>query len=253
VAMHRIGVALGVVVLPISERRLGDEGPQSRVVRRLGQVAELLVGHGQLLAELLEARADVGETAFDEGPGHRPQRTPGRASVPICDDAAMARRTPRRRRVRAGWGALLLASACTGHGGADGGCGPVTREALDPAYLVHVLGTDDGLEYTSDPPTSGPHQATPPVEGVVDAPVPRPVQVGILERGDVLLQHDPALPAAERAALEALAGEGVVVAPNPDLPSPVVATAWLFKRTCDEVEVSALEDFVEERRGKGPE
>ena len=41
--------------------------------------------------------------------------------------------------------------------------------------------------------------------------------------------------------------------PNPDLPAPVVATAWLFKRTCDEVDVPALEAFIDQRRGKGPE
>ncbi|MDP1821186.1 MAG: DUF3105 domain-containing protein [Acidimicrobiales bacterium] len=153
-------------------------------------------------------------------------------------------------------GALALLVALAGCGddsdvGASG-CGPIIREALDPSYLVHVLG-DATAEYTSDPPTSGPHQATPPIEGVVDEPLSRPVQVGVLERGDVLLQHDPELPAAERDDLAALAGAGVVVAPNPDLDDPVVATAWLHKRTCERVDGRELEEFVEQRRGRGPE
>ena len=153
--------------------------------------------------------------------------------------------------------ALCLGAAALGGCGDDSagadGCGPIRREALDPSFLVHVVGGEDtGIEYRSDPPTSGPHQPTPPVEGVLADPLPRPVQVGVLERGDVLLQHDPDLPADQRAALEALAGPGVVVAPNPDLPDPVVATAWVAKRTCAEVEVGALEDFIAERRGKGP-
>ena len=149
--------------------------------------------------------------------------------------------------------ALPLA-ACGGDdaGRADGVCGPIVREALDPQFLVHVLG-DEGLEYTSDPPTSGPHQPGPPVEGVADEPLTRPVQVGVLEQGDVLLQHRPDLPAEQVAELEGLAGEGVVVAPNPDLEDPVVATAWLYKRTCDGVDVDALRDFADERRGKGPD
>jgi hypothetical protein len=129
----------------------------------------------------------------------------------------------------------------------------VTREALDPEYLVHVLGDEDDLEYTSDPPTSGPHLPSPPLDGVVDEPISRPLQVGILEAGDVLLQHDPELAAADRARLEALAGDGVVVAPNPDLRAPVVATAWLYKQACDRVDVDVLRAFVEERRGKGPD
>jgi hypothetical protein len=45
----------------------------------------------------------------------------------------------------------------------------------------------------------------------------------------------------------------VVVAPNPDLPAPVVATAWLFKRTCQITDTVALQDFVDQRVGNGPE
>jgi hypothetical protein len=144
-------------------------------------------------------------------------------------------------------------AACGGGGDAAGSCGPTTRESLDPAYLVHVLGDADGIEYPSDPPTSGPHQPGPAVEGVLDEPLPRPVQVGVLERGDVLVQFDPALDDEAVADLEELAGPRVVVAPNPDLPAPVVATAWLFKRTCDAVDVGALRAFASERAGQGPE
>jgi len=88
---------------------------------------------------------------------------------------------------------------------------------------------------------------------VVENPIARPVQVGILERGDVLIQHRLDLGADALASLETLAGERTVVAPNPDLADPVVATAWLFKRTCQTVEVAALEQFANERVGQGPE
>ena len=47
-----------------SERRRASSAASARW-------AELLVGHRELLAELLEARADLGEAAFDERPGHR--------------------------------------------------------------------------------------------------------------------------------------------------------------------------------------
>ena len=164
-----------------------------------------------------------------------------------------ARRTSHGRRVAASLGMTILVAGCGSGDDAEGACGPVTREALDPAYLVHVVGTDQDVEYLSDPPTSGPHQPTPAVEDVGDAPLTRPVQVGVLERGDVLIQHAPDLDARRRAELEALAGPGVVVAPNPDLPSPVVATAWLHKQTCDEVDVAALEEFIDDRVGRGPE
>jgi hypothetical protein len=149
--------------------------------------------------------------------------------------------------------AVVLGAGCSDDGGAAGGCGPVLREALDPAYLVHVVDDDLAVDYTSDPPTSGPHKSSPPATGVVDQALSRPIQVGILERGDVLLQYDPSLDDADRALLEDLAGTQVVVAPNADLPSPVVATGWVYKQTCDAVDVPTLEDFIAERVGRGPE
>lgn len=149
--------------------------------------------------------------------------------------------------------AVSLGLVGCGDDGRTAGCGSIQRETLDPAYLVHVLGSDTAVEYGSDPPTSGPHQPGPAESGVLDEPLPRPVQVGILERGDVLLQHGPELPADDLAALEALAGDRVTVAPNPDLPEPVVATAWVFKQSCSTVDAAALEEFIDERVGQGPE
>jgi hypothetical protein len=144
-----------------------------------------------------------------------------------------------------------LAAAGCGGSGSSGACGPIRREALDKQFLVHVFG-DAKVRYTSNPPTSGPHQPTPPVTGVQAEAIPKPVQVGLLEAGDVLLQHRPDLPAAQRTELEALAGPGVVVAPAADLPAAVVATAWVYKRSCSSVDTAALRDFVEARKGKGP-
>lgn len=148
---------------------------------------------------------------------------------------------------------LLANAACGASTGGAEGCGPILREGLDPAYLVHVLTDTGDLEYRSDPPTSGPHQPAPSQRGVVDEPLTRPVQVGILERGDVLVQHLPDLAADEVSALRALAADRVVIAPNADLPEPVVATAWVFKRSCGAVDIPALEDFIEQRSGQGPE
>ena len=163
--------------------------------------------------------------------------------------------SPTRRTAIAAALALTVAAAglaCSDDGGPSA-CGPVLREALDPSYLVHVVGAGEDVTYASDPPTSGPHQGAPAIEGAVDEAIPRPVQVGILERGDVLIQHAPDLAAADRAELASLAGPRVVVAPNPDLPDLVVATAWTYKRTCGSVALLPLQEFIDQRAGHGPE
>lgn len=144
-----------------------------------------------------------------------------------------------------------LLGACSDDGG-DGACGPVRREPLD-GRSVHVLPGADEPDYRTDPPTSGPHLPTPSTESVRDEPVPTPVQVGLLEEGRVLLQHE-GLDDAERAEVEALAGDDVVVAPAVGLPddAAVVATAWVTKQVCTAVDVETLRRFAEDHAGGGP-
>jgi hypothetical protein len=87
---------------------------------------------------------------------------------------------------------------------------------------------------------------------MVAEPLDRPTQVLILEEGGVLIQHR-GLDDADVVRLAELAAEEVVVAPNPALADPVVATAWLAKRTCGEIDIDALRQFVDQRLGQSPE
>src|SRR5688572_30867161 len=92
------------------------------------------------------------------------------------------------------------------------GCGSVVGEVLDPNSGRHVLTDDEsGLAWLSDPPTSGPHR---PVGDRTDftEPLSRGVQVGILERGDVLIQVRDE---ARRADVTPANPAHVVVAVNP--------------------------------------
>jgi hypothetical protein len=150
--------------------------------------------------------------------------------------------------------ALLAAAlgACGGDGGGSGACGPVRREPLD-SRSVHVLPGADEPDYRTDPPTSGPHLPSPSTEDVREDPIAPPVQVGLLEEGAVLIQHT-GLADADRAEVEALAGDGVIVAPADDLPddAAVVATAWVTKLVCEGVDTSALEAFAGDHVDQGP-
>ncbi len=131
-------------------------------------------------------------------------------------------------------------------------CAPEVTEVLDASSSLHLLPGAPEPSYLSDPPTSGPHLSGPAPSGARRTPLDRPTQVQVLEQGGVVIQHRDLDPASV-AALEALAGEKVLVAPNPALPAPVVATAWLAKRTCQGLDVDALQRFVADHRDPDPQ
>jgi hypothetical protein len=152
---------------------------------------------------------------------------------------------------------LLLAlgafvAGCGGGGSKAGAaCSAEVREAFDPNSLQHVLPGGRAPEYLTNPPTSGPHVPGPALSGARTDVLDKPTQVGALEAGSVLLQHRD-LDDAARKQLEALAGDQVIVAPNPDLPAKVVATAWVTKQTCSSVDTATINAFIAAHRGKGP-
>ncbi|HUQ39283.1 MAG TPA: DUF3105 domain-containing protein [Acidimicrobiales bacterium] len=161
--------------------------------------------------------------------------------------------------------ALLALGACGGSDDTTGGtavpatdvvregCGVVVEEALDPQTGRHLLPGAAEPTYPSDPPTSGPHPSggAPPT-GIVAAPIPRPLQVQLLEKGGAVIQYRD-LGQADVARLRTLAAPTVAVAPGPpDLPAPIVATAWVHKQLCEAVDTDALAAFVR-NQAKQPE
>ena len=146
--------------------------------------------------------------------------------------------------------------APTGADAPEAGCGEVVQERIDPDHLVHLLPGAEEPAYLTDPPTSGPHAPAAARHGVADGPLTRAEQVGQLEAGVVLVQHDGGLAADDLAVVEGLGDQpDVLVARNDDLPAPVIATAWTQKLVCASVDggsAAALSAFVDEFAGDGP-
>lgn len=149
---------------------------------------------------------------------------------------------------------MALVAGCGGASPLEASCAEVVTEELDPGWTVHLLPGAPMPEFVTDPPTSGTHYSADPVTGALDQPLDPAAQVTILEVGGVLLQYRPAdVGDDELGRLERLATDDVVVAPNPDLPDPVVATAWVTKQRCQGVDLDTLSAFAEEYLGSGPE
>ena len=162
--------------------------------------------------------------------------------------------TPRLRRLPLVGGvlALLLLGGCAGHAQSATTCGAPVHEALDSNSILHLLPGAAEPPYLTDPPTSGAHRVGLYPRGVLDQPIPRPIQVALLEKGSVVVQYRPGT--TDSGGLGALAKNNVLVtvAPNPDLPQAVVATAWTWKMTCQSVTLPALARFVAQHAGHGP-
>ena len=84
------------------------------------------------------------------------------------------------------------------------------------------------LTYEQTPPVGGVHRSSWQNCGIYDQPVPNEFAVHSLEHGAVWITYRPDLPANEVEELRALASgrSHVLLSPYPDLPAPIVASAW---------------------------
>ncbi len=115
-----------------------------------------------------------------------------------------------------------------------------------------VLTEPEGEVTTGPAPSSGQAEEGPTC-GVVADPVPTDQQVDSLAAGVVVVQYrDPEDADALTTALAERPTE-VLVAPNGDLDSRVVATAWGRRLRLDEVDAPLLRAFVTAHAGIGPQ
>jgi hypothetical protein len=111
-------------------------------------------------------------------------------------------------------------------------------------------------EYNSDPPTSGPHSATPAPCGIYRQPVPDPAYLHSMEHGAIVVQYDPDLSQDQITELEGIGrevGGEIIVAPRPDNPAPVSVAAWTQLLLLDQVDGDVIAAFEREYGNRSPE
>jgi hypothetical protein len=114
----------------------------------------------------------------------------------------------------------------------------------------HVTG---GVTYEQTPPAGGDHNRVWLNCGVYDEAVPNENAVHSLEHGAVWVTYRPDLPATDVEALaEALPETYVILSPYPDLPAPVVASAWGRQLRLEGADDPRLAEFVRTYR-EGPQ
>lgn len=125
------------------------------------------------------------------------------------------------------------------------------------------------FKYSSDPPTSGGHLEQFPAALINDKPLPKYVQVHMIEHGNVLLQYNCTCPDIAGALAQIAAeydnrlsatagqlpgpgdmqqalenGQGVLVAPYPQMKSKIALTAWTRLATLGTVDKAKIMSFI---------
>jgi hypothetical protein len=120
----------------------------------------------------------------------------------------------------------------------------------------HLAPGEPTPEYNSDPPTSGPHSATPAPCGIYRQPVPDVAFLHSMEHGAIVVQYDPDLVQDQIEELEEIGrsvGGEIIVAPRPDNPAAVAITAWTKLLLLDEVDGDIIAGFEREYGNTSPE
>ena len=270
-----------LAVLLLGQRRLRHQRPEPGVVGLVGQVGQLLVGHGQLAAGsrsrsvtsvsrrstrardmrrvyggcharwiMSDASQPVGDLAPD--PSGRSER-PGRGRPDgLARDRCGRRRADRRARPLLRRFELQLGLA---RGAPPLPAPPLRSTAaraplrptkpLDPTSAIRLLPNAAGADLRRPiRRRRGRSSSGASVDPVSKEGLARPVQVGLLAQGKVLIQYSASASPADVTDLEGLAGGDIVVAPNPTMADPFVATAWRTRQICPVLDLAALRQFA---------
>jgi hypothetical protein len=138
---------------------------------------------------------------------------------------------------------------------ANAGC---TEQTFPSQGRQHVLELKEDFQYSSFPPTSGPHNPQWALWGMYDRPVPFISSTHNLEHGGIVVQYGKDVPQETIAEIRAwyeADPAGLLVAPlrGNALPDKVALTGWTQLAICPGFDAAAFDSFRDQYRFKGPE
>lgn len=117
--------------------------------------------------------------------------------------------------------------------------------------------TTQPVSYDQNPPVGGPHNPAWQNCGVYTQPVANENAVHSLEHGAIWITYQPGLPDAELQKLQTLARQSGyrLLSPHPDLPAPIMLSAWSYQLQVEQADDPRLTDFIQkyEQNPQGPE
>jgi hypothetical protein len=110
--------------------------------------------------------------------------------------------------------------------------------------------------YSTNPPTSGPHNPSPLPPGIYTTPQDDESLVHNLEHGHVIVTYLPSVAPSVVARLGALVDlyvEDVLLVPRPADDAPIALVSWGRLQKFQEYDEPAIQNFIDRNRGHGPE
>ena len=133
---------------------------------------------------------------------------------------------------------------------------PLLGEVISDLGRDHIATDSKKPEYNSNPPTSGPHFATPASWGVYDKELPDQPIIHNLEHGGVWITFNSDLEKEVIEKLKEIASSyksKVIMTPRAANDSKIALASWERLLKLDSYNEEEIKDFVARMRNKGPE
>lgn len=123
---------------------------------------------------------------------------------------------------------------------------PVDIEGLQEFRNLTAGHRETAVNYEESPPVGGPHYPVWQNCGAYDQPIRNEMGVHSMEHGAVWITYRPDLPTDEVAKLRDLVRPNTyrLLTPYPDLPSPIVVSAWGYQLRLESADDQRLSQFI---------
>jgi len=129
--------------------------------------------------------------------------------------------------------------------------------AIELMEASHVAVGSSLPEYTSNPPTSGPHYAQTARSGFREDIISDQNIIHNLEHGDVWIAYHPRLSSVIKDELKQFGAAKVIIAPREENETDIAVAAWgrldTFNIENDALPAERIKDFIKRYTNKGPE
>jgi hypothetical protein len=140
------------------------------------------------------------------------------------------------------------------------GAAPQGEDLSQEISVMEALHIEPGNplpEYTSDPPTSGPHYTQTVRSDFREEALPDQNIIHNLEHGDIWISYNPRIPDAIREDLKQFGAAKVVITPREANETDIALAAWgrldTFNVEGDTLPIERIEDFIKRYTNQGPE